>query len=128
MSVRELTRSRMAYCLGFCEISYEISFGILWDLSYEFSCVECNVLKYYRKQTRSNNWCLVLNQPYVIHSNLIEIDKLDNKNCFVYGIKYIFIRTYICHKCKCKSIQSALRRLKVCLTLFIFLVLFAPLS
>ena len=123
------------------EISYDISLGILRDflrdivwnfarfctiyrlrfceISYEFSRVEYNVLKYYWKQTRSNNRCLVLNQWNIIHSNLIENDKLDNKSCFIFGIKYIL--EHICHKCKCEStcIQSASRRLKVCLILFI---------
>ena len=31
MWARELTRSRMRYCLGFCEISYEISIWVLQD-------------------------------------------------------------------------------------------------
>ena len=51
-------------------------------------------------------------------SNLIETDKLDNNlSCFIFGIKYIL--EHICHKCKCESIQSASRWLKVCLALFI---------
>ena len=72
---RELTTSRTKYRLGFCEISYELS-----RVKYNGRGFVTNVSNTERK-SRSNNRCLGLNQSNIIHSNLIETDKLVNKSC-----------------------------------------------